>query len=111
MLQVVAWSKMIVDYSAQEGVLEGARKTFDGKHPCSLCTAIVDGKKTESEKDNAPFTKLGKIDLLANFFLPIEKKELIAPTPTDVTEVTGAAFSAHNGGRGESPPVPPPRIA
>lgn len=111
MLQVVAWSRMIVDYSAQDGVLEGAKKTFDGKHPCSLCTAIVDGKKTESEEDKAPLTKLGKFDLLAKVFLPIEKKELIAPTPTEVIQVAGAAFLAHNGGRGETPPVPPPRSA
>ena len=30
MLQIVAWSRMLVDYSAQAGLAEGASMTFDG---------------------------------------------------------------------------------
>jgi hypothetical protein len=32
-VQALAWSKMLVDYSQRDGLVEGAIKTFDGKHP------------------------------------------------------------------------------
>jgi hypothetical protein len=50
-LQVCAWSKMLVDYTAQDGLLTGTRKTFDGEHPCAMCRKIAEEKKRDT-KDN-----------------------------------------------------------
>lgn len=48
-LQLVAWSSMLVDYSQQDGLLAGARKTFDGEHPCELCLAIQQEREEPRE--------------------------------------------------------------
>nr|MCH1922634.1 hypothetical protein [Shewanella ferrihydritica] len=47
-MQAVAWTSMLADYSAQDGFVVGAKKTFDGEHPCCMCKAIQEGKKKES---------------------------------------------------------------
>lgn len=50
-LQTAAWAGMLWNYSQQEGsLLTGAKKTFDGEHPCSLCNSI--GKAKGKEKSS-----------------------------------------------------------
>lgn len=47
-LQTAAWAGMLWNYSQQEGsLLTGAKKTFDGEHPCSLCDSIGKAKGRE----------------------------------------------------------------
>ena len=46
-LQVVAWTGMIVSYSQGRTVSEAVRMTFDGEHPCPMCKAI---KKQQTEQ-------------------------------------------------------------
>jgi len=41
---------MIWNYSTQDGsVLAGAKKTFDGEHPCNMCDSIKEAKKQEKK--------------------------------------------------------------
>jgi hypothetical protein len=47
-LQTIAWVRMAVTYSQDDGVGSGLAKTFDGQHMCSLCKAIA--KKREGEQ-------------------------------------------------------------
>jgi hypothetical protein len=50
MLQTVAWASMIWTYTTQDGsMLEGAKRTFDGAHPCSMCRSIQSAKKEEKQ--------------------------------------------------------------
>ena len=51
-LQGIAWTQMLVTYSAEDGWIEGARRTFDGEHPCDLCVAIADAKQQDNRHDN-----------------------------------------------------------
>lgn len=44
-MQAVAWAEMIVDYSAENGLADGLRMTFDGRHPCDRCSAIATAKR------------------------------------------------------------------
>ncbi len=44
-VQVMAWGKMVVTYSAEKGIATGIRETFDGAHPCDMCLAIARQKK------------------------------------------------------------------
>ncbi|MDB4265406.1 hypothetical protein N9891_01510 [bacterium] len=53
-LQLFAWSKMFVDYSAERSLTEAAEMTFDGEHPCPLCAAIAETRKEEKEEPAAP---------------------------------------------------------
>jgi hypothetical protein len=100
-LQVTAWVGMLVKYSEAEGVEVGISKTFDGKHPCSLCLSIAKNKQTE-KKQSSQFAA-AKIYLISHtqrwtpqplrFFWCLE-------TPI------ASLFS-----RDSSPPVPPPRVS
>jgi hypothetical protein len=49
LLQSVAWTGMIITYSNEGTFGEALSKTFDGKHPCSICKQIDEGKKSEQK--------------------------------------------------------------
>jgi hypothetical protein len=40
-LQVVAWTRMLYQYSQGSTVSEALQKTFDGKHPCEICKRVA----------------------------------------------------------------------
>lgn len=42
---------MIVTYSQEAPLREAVEKTFDGRHPCSLCQQIADGKQSEKKAE------------------------------------------------------------
>jgi hypothetical protein len=73
-LQTVAWANMIWTYSTQDGsVLAGAKKTFDGEHPCNMCDSIKEAKKQE-KKSPEILSATKKIELFAlndANFLPV----------------------------------------
>ena len=48
-LQSVAWTTMLADNLRNTSLSEAVQRTFDGKHPCSLCKNISDGKKTQKK--------------------------------------------------------------
>jgi len=65
LLQTVAWTQMIWTYTTQDGsVLAGAKKTFDGEHPCHMCESIKHAKKQE-KKSPETIAATKKIELLA----------------------------------------------
>lgn len=69
LLQTIAWTQMLVDFSTTDSISTAVGKTFDGEHPCPLCKAV---KKTKSEEEKKP---LVKSEL---------KKEIAVPAPVDV---------------------------
>jgi hypothetical protein len=60
-LQTIAWVRMAVTYSQDDGVGAGIAKTFDGQHMCSLCKAIAN--KREGEQKDLGEVLLSKIYL------------------------------------------------
>ncbi len=50
--QVVAWTRMLVAYSHDYTFTEAVDMTFDGEHPCPMCTAIQ-AAATNHEADDA----------------------------------------------------------
>ncbi len=48
-LQGVAWGRMIQTYSEQGSFQSAVKKTFDGKHRCSLCKKIEQAKQQEKK--------------------------------------------------------------
>ena len=60
-LQTIAWVRMAVTYSKDDGVGAGITKTFDGQHMCSLCKAIA--KKREGEQKDLGDVSVNKIYL------------------------------------------------
>lgn len=106
-LQCVAWTKMIVDYSAQDGWLEGTRKTFGGEHPCAMCKSIAAAKQEEHrEPEQAP----ARVRDLAfkDLTLPASS-QLSRPRLNEVAFVTSPGPLLPPIRRSERPPLPPPR--
>lgn len=99
-LQSVAWAAMLVE-NAERGDLQTAiAKTFDGKHFCTLCKAVSQGKQSErSSKALAGFQKL-------DFF---NQGSIVSLNPSGRFQCPkeGDTFAQNHC---DAPPVPPPRI-
>ena len=54
---------MIVSYSRDASFAEAVSKTFDGKHPCSLCKVIQQGRAEEKKQDQQQTKPISKMDL------------------------------------------------
>lgn len=48
-LQTFAWSRMLVEFSQQGSLLSAVTQTFDGQHPCRLCSQVTEGAASEQK--------------------------------------------------------------
>ena len=89
-LQTVAWTRMLADFSRTASIETAITKTFDGQHPCKMCVQIK--QATDSENAEGNDLPLKQVSLKIDFFLaPAELLLTAAPSRTS------------------SPSVPPPR--
>jgi len=56
-IQAVAWTQMVKDFSQTGTVAEAVAKTFSGKNPCKLCKSVT---KASAEDDKVPGIKAEK---------------------------------------------------
>ena len=71
-LQGVAWTKMVRDFSRTDSIGKAIEKTLDGQHPCHLCKTITEtgaGKKDDGTASAK--IKLGEFLDLAHRKLPV----------------------------------------
>ncbi len=47
-LQSVAWTGMVIQYSKTSTIGVALEKTFSGKNPCELCHVVKEGREKES---------------------------------------------------------------
>src|SRR5882757_838203 len=52
-LQSLAWTRMLLSYSQEGQFAQAVTKTFDGRHPCSLCKEIEREKSKEQQPARA----------------------------------------------------------
>jgi hypothetical protein len=98
-LQSIAWMGMLIDYSRGASLAVAVCKTFDGQHPCCLCKAIADGKKSEQKKDRPFQTEKLEFPLFdTGLAICFPARPPLRTTP-DLT--AKAAF--------QEPSIPPPR--
>ena len=92
---------MLVGNLQSRSISEAVVRTFDGKHPCSLCKVVAEGKKSEKKSEsNSPTKKLdGLRQTCAVAITPPATFPRIPP------HATGHEALAH------APPTPPPRSA
>ena len=102
-LQVTAWTGMLVVRSQTEGVAEAVKTTFDGEHPCVMCSAIESGQKEEKRNDmDAPMMKaLMEVKLVA-------MENAVLPAPFATGKMHWMKFSPMASLRTDAPPTPPP---
>lgn len=101
LFQGIAWTGMLVEYSARDGFLSGVQKTFDGEHPCQLCEKIEQERATESQ---FPEFKVSLSDLKAVVPTPSVLPARRAPGAMDFP-----GWEAKASALASSPPGPPPR--
>ena len=102
LLQVVAWTGMVVKYAQTAPLSTAIEMTFDGDHPCPLCLAIRKAQVGTTQEMKAP--------------APPENLLMIAPPDHPFVTLRLAMdglphpdFPAP--GLSYRPPVPPPRSA
>lgn len=109
-MQMFAWGKMIVDYSAEKGLVTGVSETFDGEHPCDLCESIAKAKKDDNKRPQPPVKADGKGFELKNVlpakltYLSEPRSNLYLPAPFLSPEDAKLRFLPR-------PEMPPPRLA
>jgi hypothetical protein len=100
-LQSFAWTTMLVDNLATTSFSAALQRTFDGKHPCALCKAVAEGKKSEKKADT--LLRLKKFEAMsASVVLALSPPASFPPIAAPNASLE--AFS-------HAPPTPPPRAA
>jgi hypothetical protein len=99
-LQSMAWTRMLLSYSRDGQIVAAVAKTFDGRHPCSLCKEVEKSKQTEPQ----PARDM-QVENVAAF---------VEPTQLIVVRAEGSSWKLKNPewrgeARAEQPTAPPPR--
>ena len=106
-LQMVAWARMLNEYTAERGLITGVMETFDGQHCCAMCRKIAAGKNTE-QKQQQPVNNGGKQDFSKWYGI---SPGVALPRPrwsNDLSIVRHAAPLCFAGQWDAAPPLPPP---
>jgi hypothetical protein len=99
-LQSVAWSRMLMAYSRGGQWISAVTKTFDGRHPCSLCKQIERAKSGEPSPERA-----AEVENQAAFVAPA----LVALVRNEGLSWRLEIPEGHGEDRAEQPVTPPPR--
>ena len=101
-LQVFAWTQMARTYSRSADVVDALIKTFDGKHPCTLCYKVKEGRQKEKRDPAA-----AKVSKKTEVFATSASDNLRQPLSENFSfpRLGDFVFSA----RAEAPPRPVPR--
>jgi hypothetical protein len=109
-LQVVAWSGMLIQYSRDASFSEAWEKTFDGEHPCALCKAVdrgladdLDAGADQDHKTPGKVIKPVKLDALV--------ADVVVVLPNQQEQVLpGLRIPAPLVGIVREPPRRPPQV-
>lgn len=107
-LQVIAWGKMAIDYTAEKGLAQGLEETFDAEHGCQMCKRIWE----EHEKEKQNQSGVTQIEQWIKIF-PISDWHVVIPVRA-FTEVPKAQFAGPYALKSQwssAPEAPPPRQA
>jgi len=103
LLQSVAWTRMIVEYSRRATLETALEETFDGRHPCSMCR-LIEAARQASQPPHAQIRTSVVPDDDAIFTASFDLEN----EPSAVPMITLAV--APPPARRDPPPLPPPRL-
>jgi hypothetical protein len=103
-LQTTAWTGMLISRSLASSVADAIETTFDGKHPCPMCSAIANAKQSEQQSEQS-FDLLKKIGEAK--YLEMSSVELVHNSFPSIVSWPVSSFDGLT--RSEAPPTPPPR--
>ena len=108
-LQVYAWTNMLVSYSQESTLTQAVSDTFSGEKPCHLCDKIAEVKSKEPGEENQKAPLPPSASKLFNDLFPPTIATLADPFSTPFPQpafLTGAELLSLSA---SGPPVPPPR--
>ena len=108
LFQILAWSRMLVDYSASVGIAEGVAMTFDGQHPCGLCKAITEQSRQKKDNEKGSPALAAMKFALGNLILS-RAAETFQPGSVEFVLPDFVDTKSGNSIPTAGPPVPPPR--
>jgi hypothetical protein len=111
LLQGIAWVKMSVEYSAQDGVVVGLKKTFDGEHPCAMCRVVAQAKQAEQNSTPVQAPSSDKDLKVAKDLSPMDTIEWPTVLRPEILLASLRPVMMTDAQSGRRPPVPPPRMA
>ncbi|MCC6233360.1 MAG: hypothetical protein IT580_11995 [Verrucomicrobiales bacterium] len=100
-LQTVAWTRMVLEFSQTAPLPVALSMTFDGRHGCSLCRVIERGRRAEQE--SSPI--VSRVGPRLESDLPVDPPAFCL----DGTPACGHAWIQEGASRVEDPPKPRPR--
>lgn len=103
-LQMTAWTGMIVARSQHVSMAEAVETTFDGQHPCRFCEAIESGKAGEKKQERKLPTAKSFQDV--KFLAEVE----VGMPDRVESEISWPVWVAGGNSRREAPSSPPPRV-
>ena len=101
LFQAVAWTGMLITYSSDASLKEALVKTFDGRHPCSLCKVIRKGRAEEKAGGKQQVKPVSKLELA------LAGSAVACNFDADNGQVPSVDSSALR--RADEPPKPRPR--
>ena len=101
-LQSLAWTTMLIERSQSESFANAVKTTFDGRHPCSLCKAIDQGRRADRSANRV--SKVSGLDA------PAASSLALVVWPPDAAPETAAVVTTVCRPP-DAPPSPPPRLA
>ena len=108
-LQVYAWTNMLVSYSQESTLKQAVSDTFSGEKPCHLCEKIAEVKSKEPGEEKPEVPLPPSASKLLNDLFPPTIATLADPFSNPFPQpafLTGAELLSLSA---SGPPVPPPR--
>lgn len=109
MLQIYAWGTMLAGYSQESGILQGARETFSGERPCSLCCKISAAKENDLDRETPLLPERTRSLKFLQEMAPGETQRLAPPRGVAIQSPGYCEVSNWCEEFISLPPTPPPR--
>ncbi len=102
-LQITAWTGMVIRYSEESGLARGIERTFSGEEPCQLCH-VVERAQEESEQQKPAVPARAQLE--SEVF---EAPESLVGYPSSFDLLEYPQLVGNGAQRKYEVPVPPPR--
>jgi hypothetical protein len=101
-LQCLAWTNMIREYSQMVPLSQAVEMTFSGQYPCELCKIIAQKEQSQNLKIAALHKQEKK---------QVSDGVVLALPPRSVSPQIFPVRPEFLQTRSDAPPIPPPRLA
>ncbi len=102
LLQMAAWTGMVLNYSRDHSLSTAVTMTFSGRHPCPLCTVVKAGRAAEKQRDQESAG--------SRFRLEATWEQPSAALADHRNGWLPTSFQPARSSRAEAPPKPRPRL-